>query len=139
MISDDKILLRTRSIGRTTVLIKRGRVQSTEFKWNPLMHRRDLWSYSVTLASVSKSLVYGISYLGMEQQPDFKNWFMDGILNRNRPSMEHAVTEPPAIMSESVDEVNQVAQPPAHEDSPLESGHRPIGPPTNDSLNEAEG
>jgi len=138
MISGDKLLLRTRSIGRTTVLIKRGRVQSTEFKWNPLMHRRDLWSYSVTLASVSKSLVYGISYLGMEQQPDFKNWFMDGIINRNRTSEEHSATEPIAIMGESVDEVSQGAQLPAHEDSPLESGHRPIGPPTSGSVSEAE-
>ncbi len=79
MLSGDKLLLRTRSIGRTSVAIKRNRVQATEFKWNPLLHRRDLWSYSVTLASVSKNLVYGISYLGVEQQSEFRGWFMDGI------------------------------------------------------------
>ncbi len=139
MISGDKLLLRTRSIGRTTVLIKRGRVQSTEFKWNPLMHRRDLWSYSVTLASVSKNLVYGISYLGMEQQADFKNWFMDGIIKRNRPSDVPFTAEPSLTVGASVDEVDQGAQLPAHEDSPLESGHTPIEPPTSDSLSEAEG
>jgi putative membrane protein len=139
MISDNKLLLRTRSIGRTTVLIKRGRVQSTEFKWNPLMHRRDLWSYSVTLASVGKNLVYGISYLGIEQQPDFRNWFMDGITKRHRPVQVLPVSEPDLTTIEQADEATLSAQPPAHEDSPAEFDRVPIVPRLSDSEGEAEG
>ena len=119
MISGDKLYLRTRSIGRTSVLLKRSRVQSTEFKWNPFMHRRDLWSYSVTLASVSKSLTYGISYLGVEQQADFRNWFMED-----------------KIIGGSTDEVNQDAQARVPEDYLEKSDLEPSEPRSTDSADE---
>jgi putative membrane protein len=138
IISGNKLLLRTRSIGRTTVLLKRSRVQSTEFRWNPLMHRRDLWSYSVTLASVSKNLVYGISYLGVEQQPAFRDWFMDGINKKQQSIASHS--ESPSI--DATDQVAPVAAQdapvPFHEDSAVESDRAPIEPLVSGSLDEAE-
>lgn len=116
-IDGDKLLIRTRSIGRTTAVIKRSRVQAAEFKWNPLMHRRDLWSYNVTLASVSKNLNFGISYLGVEQQPAFRSWFIDVL----------AAQEAPAV---PIDE---------DADHRVESDHVPTVPPSPDLPGEAEG
>lgn len=116
-IDGDKLLIRTRSIGRTTAVIKRSRVQAAEFKWNPLMHRRDLWSYNVTLASVSKNLNFGISYLGVEQQPAFRSWFIDVL----------AAQEAPAV---PIDE---------DADHRVESDHIPTVPPSPDLPGEAEG
>lgn len=139
-IHDDKLLIRTRSIGRTTAVIKRARVQSAEFSWNPLMHRRDLWSYSVTLASVSKGLSFGISYLGAEQQPAFRDWFLSGItraVSTNTHSSD-AASEMMAIEESAAPEV-----PNAHfdedEDSREAFDQKPIVPRSPDSPDEAEG
>lgn len=70
----DLQLLRFRGIGRSMVIHKRNRIQSVGFNTNPLLMRRNLWSYSITLASVSKNLVYGLSYLGIEQQEAIRRW-----------------------------------------------------------------
>jgi len=139
MISGDKLLLRTRSIGRTTALIKRSRVQSTEFRWNPLMHRKDLWSYSVTLASVAKNLVYGISYLGVEQQPDFKDWFIDGITQKDESIVGHIESESVASTDELTHEADPDAHAPGLGGSRDESDRAPIEPRLSDSTDEAEG
>lgn len=139
MISGDKLLLRTRSIGRTSILIKRGRVQSTEFKWNPLMHRRDLWSFSVSLASVSKNLIYGIAYLGAEQQPDFRKWFMDGMSNLKRRSAFIHEQDPPTTRIAPVDEAGLTAQPLDRADTPSISDSGSIELPSSGSASEAEG
>jgi putative membrane protein len=135
----ENLLLRTRSIGRTTALIKRARVQSTEFRWNPLMHRRDLWSYSVTLASVAKNLVYGISYLGVEQQSDFRDWFIDGIAQRRLPTAYGSAVDDVSTTGVSAYGADRDAPAPDLEDSPDESVQIPNEPPTNGSTDEAEG
>lgn len=81
--SGDRLKLKTRFLAKTTVTIKRSRIQSAEYVTNLFMHRRDLWSFNVVLASVSKNLNYGISYLGAEQKPMFESWFQTGIGPRN--------------------------------------------------------
>ncbi len=139
LISGDKLLLRTRSIGRTSVVIKRNRVQSTEFKWNPLLHRRDLWSYSITLASVSKNLVYGISYLGVEQQPEFRDWFMDGITKKWRESSVSSKDLEEKNPTESIVEAAPNAHPLADERLRSVSDRVPNGLPPSGSQDEAEG
>jgi putative membrane protein len=139
MISGDKLLLRTRSIGRTSVLLKRNRVQSTEFIWNPLMHRRDLWSYSVTLASVSKNLVYGISYLGLEQQPEFRDWFKEGIAKPRKNETDSEIVLDEYSSNAPFDVVSTSAQPLSHEDPATTSGRVSNGLPPNGSQDEAEG
>jgi putative membrane protein len=138
MISGEKLLLRTRSIGRTNVLIKRSRVQSTEFKWNPLMHRRDLWSYSVTLASVSKNLEYGISYLGVEQQSDFRDWFLNGIAVLRTDEQQPGSTTDQNISTEPAAGPAASAQSHDHAEAPDASDPIPSGPQTDGLPNEAE-
>jgi len=82
--SGDRLKLKTRFLAITTVTIKRSRIQSAEYVTNLFMHRRDLWSFNVILASVSKNLNYGISYLGAEQKPMFESWFQTGIGPKNK-------------------------------------------------------
>lgn len=139
MISGEKLLLRTRSIGRTTALIMRSRVQSTEFRWNPLMHRKDLWSYSVTLASVAKNLVYGISYLGVEQQPDFRDWFMDGITQKQDSRAGYNVDKTVSSTDARAPEADPGARVLGLGGSGVESDRAPTEPPSSDSVSEAEG
>ena len=75
-------MLRFRGLIRSTVIHKRNRIQSVRFSTTPLLMRRDLWSYSITLASVSKTLVYGLSYLGSEQQGVMRDW----VFGKNEPT-----------------------------------------------------
>jgi len=81
--SGDVQILRFRGIGKTTVIHKRNRIQSVRFITNPLLMRRNLWSYSITLASVSKNLIYGLSYLGIEQQETIRKW----VLGKKEPDL----------------------------------------------------
>ncbi len=85
--ADNRLRLRTRALARDTVTLKRNRVQSATFSTNWFLHRRDLWSFRVALASISKNLVYGISFLGREQEPLFRKWVMDGIRGTAKPAL----------------------------------------------------
>ena len=124
----DKLLMRSRSIGRTTVVLRRARVQSASYRWNPLMHRRDLWSYSVTLASVSKNLVYGLSYLGMEQQPEFVAWFPKSATGQPSARSDNSYDLDVKVLGSPIPEATPGAPTHDHEVSVSASVREPTAP-----------
>lgn len=94
---ENSLVISSRLLSRTTAVVKKYRVQSSEIKENPFQRRLGLVTYAVTVASGNSGQTFSIRELNNEDGTKFLEWLsespvkterLNGDANENNPVMD---------------------------------------------------